>query len=115
MTRVGARHALPSNYRPAACRLSRKPNRTEMNLTSSCDEVARRLGLRPDDVKSIVETFLDVISDALVAGSTVTFRYFGTFTPTHRYDGRTGTKPAHPTGIGFKAADAVKRALARRS
>ena len=61
-----------------------------MNLTSTAEEVARRLGHDPAHVQAIIATFLAVVLETVAGGSIVRFRNFGTFKPTQR-------------GIGFEA------------
>lgn len=90
-------------------------NRTELNLKTSSEEVARRLGVRADDAKAIIQCFLDVVTETLAEGVAASFRNFGTFVPTRRYDPRAGKRPDGPTGVGFRAADHLKHVMTKRN
>lgn len=51
-----------------------------MIKTDVVSEISKKTGLEKRDIKEVVETFFDIIKDALVEGENVYFRGFGSFT-----------------------------------
>ena len=42
-------------------------------------QIAQRLGMHPNDVRNVIQSFLDAMSGALAAGDRLEFRDFGVF------------------------------------
>ncbi len=90
-----------------------------MNKSDLIKQVAEKTGLTDRDADKAVETALDLITAALIAGDEVTLTGFGTFSSRLRH-ARNGVNPLHPEQKiqipevrvpKFKAGKALKDAL----
>ena len=59
------------------------------------DQVAQKSGLSRRDASTAVDGFLDVVTDALKSGDSITFTGFGKFSTAHRA-AREGVNPRNP-------------------
>lgn len=55
-----------------------------MNRTEVVTAIARRLDMPEQDVRRVLEAFIDFVTDALVDGRSLVFRNFGKFEPRDR-------------------------------
>ena len=60
------------------------------------DQVAQKSGLSRRDASTAVDGFLDVVTDALKSGDSITFTGFGKFSTAHRA-AREGVNPRNPS------------------
>lgn len=58
--------------------------RTNMTKADLVAEIANRTGLGKVEAQNAVETFMEVVKESIVAGSTIELRGFGTFLPKKR-------------------------------
>ncbi len=89
-----------------------------MNKTDLINNIATKSGLTKKDVESVLNGFLNEVSDALAAGDKVQLIGFGTF-ETRKRSGRVGRNPQTGKSINipaskvpaFKAGNKLKDAV----
>ncbi len=90
-----------------------------MNKAELAEKLAAKIGLSKKQAEDALNTFTDLVTEALKAGGEVTLTGFGTFSAKHR-SARTGVNPQNPsekiqipavTVPKFKAGKALKDAL----
>jgi len=78
-----------------------------MNRTELIAATASATGITKTQAEAAVNGALQVISDAMAAGATVSLVGFGTFKPVHRA-ARTGRLPGTGAAINIPAKNSVK-------
>jgi DNA-binding protein HU-beta len=85
------------------------------------DRVAEKSGLTKKDAAAAVDAFLDLVTEALKRGESVSFVGFGKFSPQHRaarqgVNPRTGERVQIPSATvpKFSAGSHLKEAIAAR-
>lgn len=91
-----------------------------MNKAEFVDAVAQKSGLSKKDSKACVDAVVDVITEALIKGDSVSFIGFGTFAVSQRaartakVPGTTRTVEVAATKVAkFKVGKALKKAIAK--
>ncbi len=89
-----------------------------MNKTELVSAIAAKSGVKKEDAKKMVDAFVDVVTEGLVAGDKIALVGFGTFEVSERPE-RTGRNPLTKETITipaskqpkFKAGKALKDAV----
>ena len=72
------------------------------------DKISRKHGMHPDEVRSIVQDFLDLITEELSKGNRFEFRDFGVFEVVRRKE-KVGRNPKAPEKtVAIPACNAAK-------